>query len=126
MTINQYRACIAEVFAYAERDFFVSDLALSEIWGDAPEDPIPDARLAALGLIWDAAHRTVPEIAKAAGFSNRKLAARFCIPYRTVEDWAAERREPPFYVRLLLQQCLGLLPSPDALAPAESDPSEED
>ena len=41
MTINQYRGCIAEVFAYAERDFFVSDLALSEIWGDAPEDPSP-------------------------------------------------------------------------------------
>lgn len=126
MTINQYRACIAEVFAYAERDFFVSDLALSEIWGDAPEDPIPDARLAALGLIWDAAHRTVPEIAKAAGLSNRKLAERFGIPYRTVEDWAADRRESPLYVRLMLQQCLGLLPSPDALAPAESDPSEED
>lgn len=125
MTINQYRDCIAEVFAYAERDFFVSDLALSEIWGDAPEDPIPDSRLAALGQIWDAAHRTVPEIAKAAGLSNRKLAERFCIPYRTVEDWAAERRDSPLYVRLMLQQCLGLLPSPDALAPAESDPPED-
>lgn len=49
MTINQYRACIAAVFAYAERDFFVSDLALSEIWGDAPEAPIPESRIAALG-----------------------------------------------------------------------------
>ena len=126
MTINQYRACIKEVFSHTDRDAYISDLALSEIWGDAPEDPIPDARLAALGLIWDAAHRTVPEIAKAAGLSNRKLAARFGIPDRTVEDWAAERREPPFYVRLMLQQCLGLLPSPDALAPAESDPTEED
>lgn len=126
MTINQYRGCIAEVFAYAERDFFVSDLALSEIWGDAPEDPIPESRIAALGRIWDAAHRTVPEIARAAGLSNRKLAERFCIPYRTVEDWAADRRDSPLYVRLMLQQCLGLLPSPDALAPAESDPPEED
>lgn len=126
MTINQYRDCIAEVFAYTDRDAYISDLALSEIWGDAPEDPIPDARLAALGQIWDAAHRTVPEIAKAAGLSNRKLAERFCIPYRTVEDWAAERRDSPLYVRLMLQQCLGLLPSPDALAPAESDPPEED
>lgn len=120
MTINQYRACIAEVFSYADRDSYVSDLALSEIWGDAPEDPIPDPRIAALGLIWDAAHRTVPEIAKAAGLSNRKLAERFCIPYRTVEDWAAERREPQLYVRLMLQQCLGLLPAPADLAPAES------
>lgn len=126
MTINQYRACIKEVFAYTDRDSYISDLALSEIWGDAPEDPIPDARLAALGMIWDAAHRTVPEIARAAGLSNRKLAERFCIPYRTVEDWAADRRDSPLYVRLMLQQCLGLLPIPDALAPAESDPPEED
>lgn len=126
MTINQYRSCLKEVFAYTDRDAYISDLALSEIWGDAPEDPIPDPRLAALGMIWDAAHRTVPEIAKAAGLSNRKLAERFCIPYRTVEDWAADRRDSPLYVRLMLQQCLGLLPSPDALAPAESDPPEED
>ena len=124
MTINQYRASIKEVFAYADRDPYISDLSLSEIWGDAPEDPIPDARQDALGQIWDAARRTVPEIAKAAGLSNRKLAERFCIPYRTVEDWAADRRESPLYVRLMLQQCLGLLPSPDALAPAESDPAE--
>ena len=121
MTINQYRACIAEVFAYAERDFFVSDLALSEIWGDAPEAPIPESRIAALGQIWDAAHRTVPEIAAAAGFSCRKLAERFGIPYRTVEQWSAA-----LYLRLMMQECLGLLPSPDALAPAESDPPEED
>ena len=126
MTINQYRSCVAAVFAYAERDFFVSDLALSEIWGDAPEDPIPDARLAALGLIWDAAHRTVPEIAKAAGLSCRKLAERFGIPYRTVEQWSAGHRESALYLRLMMQECLGLLPSPDALAPAESDPPEED
>lgn len=125
MTINQYRSCIAKVLAYADRDAYISDLALSEIWGDAPEDPIPDPRLTALGLIWDAAHRTVPETAKAAGLSNRALAERFCIPYRTVEDWAAERREPPLYVRLMMQQCLCLLPSPDALAPAESDHAED-
>lgn len=126
MTITQYRASIKEVFSYAERDFFVSDLALSEIWGDAPEDPIPDARLDALGQIWDAAHRTVPEIAASAGLSCRKLAERFGIPYRTVEQWSAGHRESALYLRLMMQECLGLLPAPADLAPAESDPPEED
>lgn len=119
MTINQYRALLAEISAYSDRDAYISDLALSELWGGSPEAPIPDARLAALGKLWDAAHRTVPEIAGDAGLSNRKLAERFYIPYRTVEDWAAARREPPLYVRLMLQQCLGLLPAPADLAPAE-------
>lgn len=126
MTITQYRASIKEVFSYAERDFFVSDLALSEIWGDAPDDPIPDARIAALGQIWDAAHRTVPEIAASAGLSCRKLAERFGIPYRTVEQWSAGHRESALYLRLMMQECLGLLPAPADLAPAESDPPEED
>lgn len=126
MTINQYRSCLKEVFAHTDRDAYISDLALSEIWGDAPDDPIPDARIAALGQIWDAAHRTVPEIAAAAGFSCRKLAERFGIPYRTVEQWSAGHRESALYLRLMMQECLGLLPAPDALAPDESDPPEED
>lgn len=126
MTINQYRSCRNEVFAYADRGPYISDLALSEIWGDAPEDPIPESRIAALGLIWDAGHRTVPEIAAAAGLSCRKLAERFGIPYRTVEQWSAGHRESALYLRLMMQECLGLLPAPADLAPAESDPSEED
>lgn len=48
-------------------------------------------------------------IAAAAGLPHRQLAERFCIPYRTVEDWCAERRTPPDYVRLMMQECLGLL-----------------
>lgn len=109
MTIIQYSTCLSSLGAYAERDAYISDLALSSIWGDPEGAPIPGDRLDALGQIWDAAHRSVPEIAAAAGLSCRKLAARFRIPCRTVEDWSSGRRESPLYLRLMMQECLGLL-----------------
>ena len=95
MTINQYRGCIAEVFAYAERDFFVSDLALSEIWGDAPEGPIPDPRLAALGLIWEprtAPSRRSPKPPVSATASWRSGLAFRTAPSRTGRPTAASLR----------------------------------
>lgn len=109
MEIEQYRFCVAEVANYTDRDAYISDLALSTMWGDPEDADIPTDRVEHLGQIWDACNRSVKEIAAAAGLSGRKLAERFCIPYRTVEDWSAGKRECPPYVRLMMQECLGLL-----------------
>lgn len=51
---------------------------------------------------------TVRDIASAAGLSLRALAARFGIPYRTVQDWAAGVRTPPPYVLQMMIECLDL------------------
>lgn len=109
MTDKQYSTCILEVQNYTDRDAYISDLALSSIWGDDPEAEIPAQRIEQLGSIYDAVHRSVADIAKAAGLSQRKLAERFCIPYRTVENWCGGQRECPVYLRLMMQECLGLL-----------------
>ena len=90
--------------AYTDRDAYVSDLALSSTWGDAEDAQIPQERIDELGELWDAAHRSVKEIAANAGMSNRQLAERFCIPYRTVEDWSAGVRTPPVWVLLMMQE----------------------
>lgn len=112
MNIEQYRFCVAESASYTDRDIFVSDLALSDIWGDAADADIPAERVEQLGDLWDACNRTVKDIAAAAGLSQRKLAERFCIPYRTVEDWCSGNRACALYLRLMMQQCLGLVVSP--------------
>ena len=109
MTNKQYALCVSEASEYADRDVYISDLALSTIWDDDPESEIPVERMAQLSSIYDAVHRSVPEIAAAAGISNRKLADRFCIPYRTVENWCGGQRNCPDYIRLMMQECLGLL-----------------
>ena len=109
MTDKQYCFCVAETANYTDRDAYASDLALSSVWGDAEDAPIPKSRIAALEEIWDASRRTVKQIAVASDLSCRKLADRFCIPYRTMEDWAAGRRESPLYVRLMMQEALAIL-----------------
>lgn len=117
MTDLQFKHCLSEVPNYAEKDGFVSDLYLSDIWKNTDPDIDPETGLEICDLdlisqlrsIWDAYHRTVPQIAADAGMSCRKLAERFCIPYRTVENWSAGTREAPAYVRLMMQECLGLI-----------------
>jgi hypothetical protein len=106
MTI--YQTCINEAKYYTDRDAYVSDLALSSIWGDEEGAEVPQERLEWLGQLWDACNRSVKEIAKAAGLSQRKLAERFAVPYRTAEDWCS-RGSCPIYVRLMMQEALGLL-----------------
>ena len=114
MTDKQYSFCVNEAKNYTDRDAYVSDLALSSMWGDAEDDEIPQERIEFLSQLWDACHRSVKDIAAAAGLSQRKLAERFCIPYRTVECWCGSRTSPsarscPLYTRLMMQECLGLL-----------------
>lgn len=61
----------------------------------------------------DATHRSVKEIAAAAGMSQRKLAERFGIPYRTMENWCEGRRKCPDYVKMMMQEILGLITTQD-------------
>lgn len=91
------------------RDAFVYDWCLSAIWNEEEGIDVPVARLEHIGRIWDAAQRSIKDIAKAAGLSQRKLAEKFCIPYRTLEDWCTEKRTPPDYVRLMMQECIGII-----------------
>lgn len=106
MTDKQYTICVTEAQNYTDREAYISDLSLSSIWGDGPEDDIPPARLEQLGSIYDAVHRSIKQIAADAGLTQRKLAERFCIPVRTIEDWCAGKRTPPDYVRLMMQELL--------------------
>lgn len=109
MTIAQYRTAVTEAANYTDCAAYVSDLAQSTIWGGPDDSPAPTQRLEALAQIWEATHRGTKEIAAAAGLSCRKLAERFAVPYRTMEDWSAGKSTCPIYVRLMMQECLGLL-----------------
>lgn len=109
MTNNQRKTCITEAINYSDRDAYVSDLALSSIWDDCETAPIPADRLEMLGACYDAVHRSMRDISAAAGLSNRKLAERFSIPYRTMENWCSGYRECPLYTRLMMQEILGMI-----------------
>lgn len=109
MTDKQFRDIFTDALKQNDRDSFVSDWALSTTLGGGPEDDVPQDRIEQLGKIWDAAHRSVREIAAAAGLSQRKLAERFCIKYRTMENWCGGVSNCSAYTRLMMQECLGLI-----------------
>lgn len=112
MTAKQYYFCVSAVADCSDPDAYVSDLALSTIWDDTPDAPIPPERLDQLRSIYAAASRTVREIVAAVGMSQAAFAERWCIPRRTVEDWCRGIAKCPLYTRLLIQQCLGLFTPP--------------
>lgn len=112
MKDKQYSTCVSESQNYTDRDAYISDISLSSMLGDLPDAEIPEDRIEQLGSIYDAANRSIKDIAAAAGLSNRKLAERFCIPYRTMENWCAGVSDCPIYTRLMMQQCLGLYDPP--------------
>lgn len=109
MTDHQSYIAWSEIPNYTDRDAYISDLALSSMWGDAPESEIPAERINYLGRLWDAYHRSVKDICKAANLTQSALATRFGIPKRTIEDWCAGKRACAPYIRRMMCECLGLL-----------------
>lgn len=100
MTYKNYAACVQQAAICTDRAAYIAALSSAED---------EDARRECLGQLWDACHRSVKEIAAAAGLSARKLAERFCVPYRTMENWGGGVNAAPLYLRLMMQECLGLL-----------------
>lgn len=112
MTFKQYQFCIRELPEYADVDAYVSDLSLSSIWGDASDEDIPAERIDQLRVIFSASKMTVTEIAKSTGLNITNMAARFAVPYRTMQDWFSGARTCSLSIRLMMLECLGLYRPP--------------
>ena len=108
-TTDLYNVCVSESLNYTDKDAFVSDMTLSSVWGEDLESDIPQDRIDWLGSIWDASHRDIKAIARTAGISQRALARRFCIPIRTMEEWGRGKNGCALHIRLMMQECLGLV-----------------
>lgn len=100
----------SDALATPDRDAWVSDWALSSIWGDPEAARIPDDRIDYLTRLWDLAHMSIREICAEAGINMVALAARTTIPYRTLQNWASGTNRFPGYDRLLILHFLGLMP----------------
>lgn len=103
-----FSALMSEAFGSSDREAYISDLALSSIWGDAEGAELPADRLDTLGSIWDAAHLSIKDIRAASGLSQAAFARHHCIPKRTVDDWERGARACPGYLRLLIAEHFGI------------------
>lgn len=109
MTQEQYYFAVTEAAEYPDLDAYLSDVAMSTVWGNDPDAPIPQQQLDDLTAIFAAVHRTPREILDLTGLSQASFAQRYVIPRRTFQDWLLGNRTCPLYLRLLVQQSLGLL-----------------
>lgn len=86
-----------------DRREYISGVILSSVLDSAEDYSV------FLWRLWDAAHRSIKDIAREVGLSNRQLATRYAIPIRTLEGWSTGTRTPPLWTLLLLQEAMGLL-----------------
>lgn len=102
----------SEALSSPDCNTYVSDWAMSSIWGNTAEEDASAARIDALARIWYAAHLTIRDIRAHTGLSQAAFSIRYCIPVRTLEDWERGVRSCPDYLRLLLAQATGIYTRP--------------
>lgn len=109
ITDQQFHVLFSDALESIDRDAFISEWAMSSLWGDSEGHKLSAKHLNTIGVVWDAAHTTIRDIRNVTGLSQAGFGIRFCTPCRTIEDWEAGRRSCPGYIHLLLMQAVGLL-----------------
>lgn len=109
-TPEQLRVCMSESVAYEEAEVYASDIALSSAFLPEYETAAPDAELyTALISLWRIFRAPFRDFLRMLGMSQAQMSKRFCIPLRTVQDWAGERRSCAPYIRLMMAEIVGIL-----------------
>lgn len=111
LTLAQYAELFAEAVATDDPTAYLSDWALSSMWGDpADRCEIPDSRIAFLRHLWEASGWSVSEICYHARITMVELSQISLVPYRTLQRWAADSEKFAARDRYYLLHLLGLLP----------------
>ena len=109
-TPEQLRFCMSESVAYEEAEAYASDMALSSAFLPEDENAAPDEELyTALVSLWRIFHVPFWDFLRLLEMSQTQVSKRFCIPLRTVQDWAGERRSCAPYIRLMMAEIVGIL-----------------
>lgn len=90
-----------------DKDLYLGGYGYPDWFDDISQDP--DEIAHTLGSIHDIAHMSFRDILSRSGLTQAGFSMRFCIPLRTVEDWATEKRKCTDYIRLMFARSLGLL-----------------
>lgn len=89
------------------KDMYIAEYGYPDWFDEISLDPAEFSRI--LGNIHDTAHMSIKDIITAAGLTQSAFAIKFCIPLRTVEDWATDKRKCKDYDRLMFAKLLGIL-----------------
>lgn len=109
MTDKDICRLYGEASSYEEPEAFASDAALSLLDPEDPNQEIDMALFEQLRTLWHVSSAPFRTLLERMGLTQAQCSTRFCIPIRTVQDWAGGRRTPPPYVRLMMAEAAGLL-----------------
>lgn len=109
MTDKQIYAYFCEAVHYADPDAFASDVALSLLDPEDPDQEVDPETVAQLRILWHVANDPFKGFLHLLGLNQSSCSRRFCIPLRTVQGWALDSRTPPAYIRLMMAELTGLL-----------------
>lgn len=107
MTDRLFNRLWLDALEQPNRDMYIGEYGYPDWFDEISTDAGEVVRI--LGSIHDVAHMSVKDIISRAGLSQAKFAVKFCIPKRTVEQWAAGERKCADYLRLLLCRQLGFM-----------------
>lgn len=109
MTSKQIYHFFGEAGSYTDPDAYASDVALSLLAPDDPDQKVDMALFGQLRALWHVANDPFRDLLEIMGLNQSQCSRRFCIPLRTVQDWAGERRSSPPYVRLMMAELTGIV-----------------
>lgn len=109
MTDKQIYLLFGEAANYTDPDAFASDAALSLLDPDDPGQEADAGLFEQMRTLWHVANDPFRSLLESMGLSQSGCSSRFCIPLRTVQDWAGNRRSSPLYIRLMMAEAVGLL-----------------
>lgn len=107
MTDKQIHRYFAETTAYADPDAFASDVSLSLLDPEDPDQQIDMAVFDQLRTLWHIINDPFKVFLASLGLTQTQCATRFCIPLRTVQGWALGERACPSYIRLMMAELCG-------------------
>lgn len=98
-----------EAANYSDPDAFSSDAALSIPGPEEPGWEADTALFEQLRVLWHIANDPFKALLERMGMNQSQCSRRFCIPLRTVQNWAGEARSAPPYVRLMMAELTGIV-----------------
>lgn len=89
------------------KELYIAEYGYPDWFDEISQDP--DVIVSILSDIHEVAHMSVRDIISRSGLTQAAFSVRFCIPLRTVEDWATGKRKCADYIRLMIARQLSLL-----------------
>lgn len=107
VTLDDVRFSIAwdSALKSADRTAYIEEFSADNYFSSLRLSDLPSQ----LGLVWDVAHMSFADIARAANMQLVDLSKKFCIPYRTIQDWHAGRRSCSPYLILMIARQLAII-----------------